>query len=95
MVSNFKILFHRNDENLHFKLMGDFDGLAALDLIDALKENRDNTKNIIIHTSGLAFIDHFGLYMFQKYCAINKISEGFKFTGEHGNLMAPSGSDAF
>jgi anti-anti-sigma regulatory factor len=95
MASNFKILFHRNGENLHFKLTGNFDGSAALDLNDALKENRDNTKNIIIHTSGLASIDHFGLYMFQKYFGIYDLSRDITFTGEYGHLMAPSGSDVF
>ena len=37
MASNFKIFIHRNDDNLHLRLMGDFDGSSAFELINALK----------------------------------------------------------
>jgi hypothetical protein len=36
MASNFKILVHRNSENLHLKLTGDFDGTSAQKLLNAL-----------------------------------------------------------
>jgi hypothetical protein len=38
MAENFQILVRRNSENLHLKLMGDFDGISAYELIDTLKK---------------------------------------------------------
>jgi hypothetical protein len=40
MSSNFKILYYLNSNDLHLKLVGDFDGSSALELVNALKEHR-------------------------------------------------------
>jgi hypothetical protein len=37
MASNFRIYCHQNKDNLHLKLMGDFDGSSAYELINTLK----------------------------------------------------------
>jgi len=42
MPCSFKILAHRNSDNLHLKLEGDFDGRSALELINYLKKNGDH-----------------------------------------------------
>jgi len=37
MAARFRISIHRNSENLHLKLMGDFDGTSAHELLNVLK----------------------------------------------------------
>ena len=39
MASNFRIFIHRNNGNLQVKLMGDFDGSSAFELINVLQEH--------------------------------------------------------
>jgi len=46
MASNFSIFFHRNSDNLYLKLMGDFDGSSAHQLINILKEQNGNVNKI-------------------------------------------------
>lgn len=53
MACAFKILIHRNDENAHFKLIGDFDDKAASELIDILNKHSGNLSKIFIHTDSL------------------------------------------
>jgi hypothetical protein len=53
MAKPFHILVHRNDENVHFKLIGDFDNRAASELIDIINLHSRNVSKIFIHTDGL------------------------------------------
>jgi hypothetical protein len=53
MANGFKILVHRNDENAHFKLIGDFDDKAASELIDTLRIYSGSLSKIFIHTDSL------------------------------------------
>jgi anti-anti-sigma regulatory factor len=92
MASNFRIFFHRNSENLHLKLIGDFDGSSAHQLINLLKEQNGNMRKIFIHTCNLSSIDPFGLDVFQKSFSVNKLSGRLTFTGEHSDKIAPAGS---
>jgi len=45
MALNFKIICHKNSENLHLKLMGDFDGSSAYELINTLKKYNGKPMN--------------------------------------------------
>ena len=92
MASNFRIFSHRNSDNLHLKLMGDFDGSSAHQLINTLKEQNGNVGNIFIHTCHLSSMDPFGVEVFQKNFSVNKISHRLTFTGEYGDEMALVGS---
>ncbi|MDH4206710.1 MAG: hypothetical protein OEV45_14400 [Desulfobacteraceae bacterium] len=92
MASNFRILFHRNSDNLHLKLMGDFDGSSAHQLINILKEQNGNVSKIFIHTCNLSSMDPFGLDVFQKSSSVNKLSDRLTFTGEYSDKMALEGS---
>ena len=38
MAKNHKIFVHRNSENIHMKLSGDFDGSLAYELLNLLKK---------------------------------------------------------
>ena len=94
MASNFRISAHRNSDNLHLKLTGDFDGSSALQLLNVLKENSNGTSSrLIIHTSCLKNIHPFGLNVFQNNLEVKSgKSVPLVFTGEHANLLAPEGS---
>lgn len=64
MAHNFKIFKHRTDEILHINMRGDFDGSSAFELLNALKENLNSTKRIIIDTNKLKKIYPFGQEVF-------------------------------
>jgi hypothetical protein len=93
MASNFRIYCHQNKDNLHLKLMGDFDGSSAYELINTLKKYRGIARRVFIHTCFLSSVYSFGLDVFQKSCTIKKLSRILTFTGEYGNKLAPHGSN--
>jgi anti-anti-sigma regulatory factor len=92
MALNFKIICHKNSENLHLKLMGDFDGSSAYELIDTLKKYSGIARKVFIHTCSLSSVHSFGLDVFQKNYDIKKLSRALTFTGEYGESFAPQGS---
>jgi anti-anti-sigma regulatory factor len=94
MAANFKIFSHQNSDNLHLKLMGDFDGSSAYELIHTLEKYHDNTGRVFIHTCALSSVHPFGLNIFQKNNSIKKLSQSLTFTGEYGATIAPQGSNA-
>lgn len=65
MAKNFKILKHKNNECLHLKLQGDFDGSSAFELINVLK-NTIPAAEIYIHAENLGTIHPFGSEVFEK-----------------------------
>ena len=65
MASNFRILIHRNSCNLHLKLIGDFDGTSAHELIRAIVSHGRGADKIFIHTNGLRDVAPFGKAVFQ------------------------------
>ena len=93
MASNFKILLSRNKQKLHLKLMGNFDGSSAYELINTIKHHCGKNGKIVVHTGGLAVIHPFGLSVFHKNWAISKKeSRSITFAGKHGSTLAPPGS---
>lgn len=94
MAANFSISAHRNSENLHLKLTGDFDGSSALQLVHLLeKSSKKGVYKIIIHTNCLNNIFPFGrdtfltnLYRFSDH------SPRLLFTGKNANQIAPKKS---
>ena len=93
MASNFRISIHRNSDNLHLKLIGDFDDSSALQLLNVLKENSNGTSRVIIHTSCLKNIHPFGRNVFQNNLEVKRgKSVPLVFTGEHATLLAPEGN---
>jgi hypothetical protein len=90
MASNFKILIHKSAESLHLKLMGDFDGTSAHELLNTIEDYGARMNKIFIHTSGLKDIYPFGKAVFQNhFSSINKSSKIVIFTGEHMDQIAP------
>lgn len=66
MASNFRIIIHRNSCNLHLKLLGDFDGTSAHELIQAIVSHGRGADRIFIHTNGLREVAPFGRAVFQR-----------------------------
>jgi len=64
MSLNFKILAHRNSDNLHLKLSGDFDGQAAGELLDAILRYGFSAVRIFVHTDGLSCVHPDGKALF-------------------------------
>jgi hypothetical protein len=66
MAANFKVSVLRKSASLYLKLMGDFDGSSAFDLIKLLRKNWKGIHSVFICTSGLRNIYPFGRDMFYK-----------------------------
>ena len=93
MASNFRILVHRNSDNLHLKLMGDFDGSSAWELLNMLKRTANSVYKVIIHTSCLKSIYPFGTDTFRENLRhLKGYPARILFTGEHALQIAPEGS---
>ncbi|MBW1674447.1 MAG: hypothetical protein JRJ45_12535 [Deltaproteobacteria bacterium] len=90
MATNFRISVHRNSENLHLTLMGDFDGISAHELLGNLKRYSHRTLKVFIHTSSLGDIHPFGLNVFHNHLDVLKgKSLELVFTGEHAFQFLP------
>ncbi|MBW1784979.1 MAG: hypothetical protein JRL30_30100 [Deltaproteobacteria bacterium] len=93
MATNFKILIHRNSDNLHLKLMGDFDGSSAWELLHLLKKSANGVYKVIIHTGSLKQIDPFGRETFVENLPHWKVHPiRILFTGEKAGQIAPEES---
>ena len=90
MATNFKICAHRNGENVHLKLRGDFDGTSAHELLKTLKKYSNHTSRVFIHTSSLKNIHPFGLNVFHKNLhLLNGKSLDLVYTGKHASRIEP------
>jgi hypothetical protein len=95
MAKNFKIFFHRNSENVHLKLFGDFDGSSAYELLDALN-NCNRASKVFIHTSCLKRIHPFGREVFHNNLNfLNNRSAAYLFTGEKASQITPTKNEHF
>ena len=93
MAADFRILIHRNSDNLHLKLMGDFDGRSAYEVLKALKKNCRGASKVFIHTSCLKHIHSFGRNVFHNNLAIlNRQPFLLAFTGQNSRVLAPEGT---
>ena len=93
MASKFRISTHRNNEGLHLKLIGDFDGSSAFELINVLKKNWNGAYRVFIHTERLRDIYPFGQHTFQHNLSDLKGHDmRIFFTGENADHIAPDRS---
>lgn len=86
MATNFKIIRYQHNNNLHLKLIGDFDGTSAYELMNTLRSYKVNQGKIFIHTGDLKSVYLFGVDLFKRKCP-RVISQGIIFTGEHATEM--------
>jgi len=90
MTTNFRIFVHRNGENLHLKLIGNFDGTSAHELLSVLRRYCNRISRVFIHTSCLRDIHAFGRNVFQANLdVLNGQSLTLVFTGENASKLAP------
>ncbi|MDY6971391.1 MAG: hypothetical protein SV775_03570 [Thermodesulfobacteriota bacterium] len=90
MARNFKIYVHRNSENVHLKLVGDFDGSSAHELLNSLKRNCCRAGMTFVHTNCLKQIHPFGRDVFRNNFGILKgMSNAVLFTGEDAPQLVP------
>ena len=96
MATNFKIFSHRNGSKLHLKLIGDFDGSSAHELLNTMKEHCLGISRIFVHTSGLKGIHFFGLHVFHSHlCKHGSEYIPILFTGENANQLGPNSDKIF
>ena len=88
MAQNFKISIHRTFDNLHIRLMGDFDGSSACELLNVLKENMDNTARVSINTGNLKKLHPFGLQVFNaNFSKIKRYQTCVEFIGKNASQI--------
>jgi hypothetical protein len=92
MASNFRITAHRNGENLHLKLKGDFDGSSACQLLNFLKKSSNGASRVVIHTKCLKDVYPFGRDIFLR--KLNDFNGNGRrpqllFMGENASQIAP------
>ena len=90
MASNFKVSTRKNSKNVHLRLIGDFDGISAHQLLNVLDKNCKKAEKVFIDTSTLRRIHPFGCNVFQKNLNFLRSPSGqIVFTGEYANRIAP------
>ena len=93
MGGDFKILTHINGNCLHLKLVGDFDGTSAHQLLNVLKKNWNSVYRVFIHTGSLKDIHPFGRHTFQQNLSDLKGHHSrILFTGDNASQIAPDRS---
>ncbi len=93
MATNFRIIMHQSSESLHLKLLGDFDGTSAFELLDVLKQRAQAVQKVIIHTNSLGEVQPFGLGVFWKRLSeLRNDSQKLLFTGDKAELVSPEKS---
>jgi hypothetical protein len=90
METNFKMVVHHNSDNLHVKLVGDFDGTSADRLIKLLDKYRSRAKKIFVHTGSLNKVESAGRELFHKNhnLPVETLTD-LVFTGDHAERIAP------
>ena len=91
MAQNFKISTHRTIDNLYIRLMGDFDGNSAFELLNALQENLINANIILIDTYNLKKVYPFGQEVFYyNFLEMKKQRIHIRFVGPNTLQLAPT-----
>jgi len=91
MAHNFKISIHRTIDNLYIRLIGDFDGSSAFELLNALKENLNSAKFILIDTYNLKEVYPFGREVFYyNFLRIKNQRIRIRFVGPNALQLVPT-----
>ncbi len=93
MASNFDVFVHRNSDNLHFIITGDFDDTSAYELFHSLRKNYMGEYKVFFHTSRLRQVYPFGAEIFANSLRTFGLDrKSLIFTGDYGAQIAPEGS---
>jgi anti-anti-sigma regulatory factor len=89
MAASFRIVMHQNSGNLHLRLMGDFDGSSAFELLELLKQKAQTVQKVFIHTNSLDEVHPFGRGVFEKNASeLKRDLHKICFTGEKAALIS-------
>ena len=91
MASNFRITVHENSDSLHLKLVGEFDGDSAWELLNVLKKRAGRVCRVFVHTSSLKRVHPFGRETFREHLGDLDAAPPWRilFTGDHACQLAP------
>ena len=90
MAHNFKISIHRNIDRLYIRLTGDFDGSSAFELLNALRENLNSSKIVLIDTNELKKVYPYGREVFyNNFFRIKNQRKRMRFVGSSALRMPP------
>jgi hypothetical protein len=90
MALNFSMSIQQNPSSLNLRLVGDFDGTSACELLNLLAERSGSTGKAVIDTRGLHRVYPFGVDTFHKNLHVLKgTSSSLVFTGEKAVAIAP------
>ena len=93
MANNFRIRIQRSVDNLIICLKGDFDGSSAFELLNALSDNLNNAKCVIIDTQKLQAVYPFGREVFYyNFLTMKNQRNCIRFVGPVDLHMAPTDS---
>ena len=88
MGSYFRVSVRRKKKNMHLRLIGDFDGSSAYQLVDKLREYCVKSDHVIIDTDALREIHTFGLNILSYHMLTLKGPlSNVTFVGEHADRM--------
>ena len=90
MAANFKVFKTRNYDKIHLSLHGDFDGIAAYQLIDILDKGCRNVSKVFVHTTCLRNVHPFGSGIFHaQFKSLKNSRPQIEFTGQNADRLAP------
>lgn len=90
MALNFRMCVQQKCSGLNLRLVGDFDGTSACELLNILAERSGGTGKAVIDTKGLHRVYPFGVDTFHKNLHVLKgASSSLVFTGEKAAAIAP------
>ena len=90
MASNFRIAMHHDGGTLHFRLLGDFDGISACQLLENLKKSYSGINRVMVHAESLKTIHPFGRDVLRgRFHELNGHSTRIFFVGEKAKKIAP------
>ena len=90
MALNFRMSVQQKCRSLNLRLVGDFDGMSACELLNVLAERSIGTGKAVIDTKGLHRVYPFGVDTFHKNLYVLKgASNSLVFTGEKATAIAP------
>ena len=93
MASNFRVVVWREGESVHLKLVGDFDGSSACELLETVKDHSLGAHRILICTNSVKAVYPFGVRVFEKKLGeLNHSPFRIFFTGAHAKRIAPNGT---
>ena len=93
MSTNFQIEFKKNNEKLHIRPLGDFDGNSAWELINFLQEQYNGEGQVFIDTYELRDMCPFGCNIFQCRFKHSQVpANRLVISGKKGLEFAPRGS---